>query len=254
MRRGADAGGPFSVSYTTYDDFAWLYDRYWGEHFLTTYERVLRDLFAARVGRERSVLDLACGTGRIAQWLAHEGYKVTGLDGSRRMLEHAQKNAPEATFLCRDMRDFKIINMFHAVLCTFDSINHVMSAQELTNVFNNVYGALRGGGLFVFDVNTEDGFKARWHGTTSITARDHVVAVEQAYDPKRHEGRFSFACFRLEKHRWERTDVVIMEKAYTKVEIERRLAKSLFKSIRAYDAQRDFKLKEVGRLFFVCEK
>ena len=32
------------------------------------------------------------------------------------------------------------------------------------------------------------------------------------------------------------------------------LAKSQFKSIRAYDAQRDFKLKDVGRVFFVCEK
>ncbi len=242
------------MSYTTYDDFAWLYDRYLGEKFLTSYERVLRDLFVSRVGRERSVLDLACGTGRITQWLAREGYKATGLDGSRRMLEYAQRNAPDAIFLCRDMRDFKIINMFHAVLCTFDSINHVMSPQELTSVFNNVYGALRGGGLFVFDVKSEDGFKADWHGTMSITAKDHVVAGEQAYDPKRREGRSSFATFRREKHRWERTDVVIMEKAYTKVEIERRLAKSLFKSIRAYDAQRDFKLKEAGRLFFVCEK
>ncbi len=135
-----------------------------------------------------------------------------------------------------------------------DSINHVMSPQELTSVFNNVYGALRSGGLFVFDVKSEDGFKARWQGTTSITAKDHVVAVESAYDPKRREGRFSLAAFRLEKHRWERTDAVITEKAYTRVEIERRLAKSLFKSIRAYDAQRDFKLKEVGRLFFVCER
>ena len=88
----------------------------------------------------------------------------------------------------------------------------------------------------------------------SITAKDHVLAAEFAYDLKRREGRSSFAAFRCEKHRWERTDVVVMEKAYTKAEIEKRLAKSLFKSIRAYDAQRDFKLKEVGRLFFVCEK
>lgn len=242
------------MSYTVYDEFAWLYERYWGDKFLTDYERVLRDLFAARVKRERSVLDLCCGTGQIAQWLTREGYKVTGIDGSRKMLEHAQKNAPEATFHCRDIRDFKIINMFHAALCNFDSINHVMSLQELSSVFNNVYGALRAGGLFVFDVNTDDGFKARWHGTLSIIAKDHVLAGESAYDPKRREGRMTFAAFRHEKHRWNRIDVVVTEKAYTQVEIERRLARSQFKSIRAFDAQRDFKLKEVGRVFFVCEK
>jgi len=242
------------VSYTTYDDFAWFYDRYLGGTFLSKYERVLRDLFAARVKRERSVLDLCCGTGQITQWLTQEGYKVTGVDGSRKMLEYAQKNAPEATFHCRDIRDFKIINMFHAALCTFDSLNHVMSLQELTSVFNNVYGALRTGGLFVFDVNTDEGFKARWGGTTSIIAKDHVLASEMTYDPKRREGRAAFAAFRREKHRWNRADVVVAEKAYTQTEIERRLAKSQFKSIRAYDAQRDFKLKDVGRVFFVCEK
>jgi SAM-dependent methyltransferase len=242
------------VSYTVYDDFAWFYNRYFGDRFLGVHERVLRDLFATRVKRERSVLDLACGTGQISQWLSREGYKVTGIDGSRQMLEHAQKNAPDATFLARDIRDFKIINMFHAALCTFDSINHVMSLQELTNVFNNVYGALRGGGLFVFDVNTDDGFKARWNGTSSIIAKDHVLASESSYDPKRREGKYVFAAFPRQKRRWQRVDVVIQEKAYSQVEIERRLAKSLFKSIRAYDAQRDFKLKEVGRLFFVCEK
>ncbi len=242
------------MSYAAYDDFAWFYDRYFGSQFLSVHERVLRDLFVSRVKRERSVLDLCCGTGQITQWLAREGYKVTGLDGSRQMLEHAQKNAPDSIFLCRDIRDFKIINMFHAALCTFDSINHVMTPQELTNVFNNVYGALRGGGLFVFDVNTDEGFKARWKGTMSIVAKDHVLAAEPTYDPKRREGRYAFATFRRDRRRWNRTDVVIMERAYTQVEIEKRLAKSLFKSIRAYDAQRDFKLKEVGRLFFVCEK
>ncbi len=242
------------MSYTTYDDFAWFYDRYWGNKFLSRYERVLRDIFLSRVKHEQSVLDLCCGTGQVTQWLSQEGYKVTGLDGSRRMLEYAQKNAPEATFHCRDMRDFKIINMFHAALSTYDSLNHVASLQELTSVFNNVYGALRTGGLFVFDVNTDDGFKARWAGTTSIIAKDHVLAAETSYDPKRREGHATFAAFRHEKHRWNRIDVVVAEKAYTQVEIERRLAKSQFKSIRAYDAQRDFKLKEVGRLFFVCEK
>ncbi len=242
------------MSYTTYDDFAWFYDRYWGDKFLSHYERVLRDLFVSRVKRERSVLDLCCGTGQIARWLTHEGYKVTGVDGSRRMLECAQRNAPEATFICRDVRDFKIIDMFHAALCTFDSLNHVMSLQELTGVFNNVYTALRAGALFMFDINTDDGFKARWAGATSIIAKDHVLAAETSYDPKRREGRATFAAFRREKRRWNRVDVVVLEKAYTQVEIERRLAKSQFKSIRAYDAQRDLKAKEPGRVFFLCEK
>lgn len=40
-------------------------------------------------------LDLACGTGRNALWLAREGWRVTAVDGSPRAIEMVQKNAAE---------------------------------------------------------------------------------------------------------------------------------------------------------------
>ena len=40
----------------------------------------------------RDVIDLGCGTGRYATWLAREGAEATGLDGSRGMLEAARRD------------------------------------------------------------------------------------------------------------------------------------------------------------------
>lgn len=44
------------------------------------------------------VLDAACGTGRHSRHLASRGHRVTGLDVSAEMLEHARREVPEATF------------------------------------------------------------------------------------------------------------------------------------------------------------
>ena len=239
--------------YTAYDHLAWFYDRYMGAGFLDVYRDVLRDLFVSRTRTEANVLDLCCGTGQLSAWLTEQGYHVTGVDGSREMLSLAQHNAPGAQFLCRDVRSFQIVEMFTGALCTFDSLNHVQSLLELGRVFNNVYTALKSGGRFVFDVNTEDGLQERWNSTSSVIEKDHVLAGAMSYDPKRKIATARFAAFR-HRRKWERQDVEICERPFTASEVEKRLAKSFFKNVRFYDARRDFKKPETGRLFFVCEK
>ena len=62
---------------------------------------------------EEAVLEVACGTGRVAIRLAQAGAQVTGLDHSPAMLEVAQsKSAGMANihWVQADMRDFDLIH------------------------------------------------------------------------------------------------------------------------------------------------
>src|SRR5690606_26816745 len=59
----------------------------------------------------RRVLDLGCGTGISAAWLAQNGYRVVGIDNNPYMLAQAQARATPSAFdtldfVQADMRQF----------------------------------------------------------------------------------------------------------------------------------------------------
>ena len=59
---------------------------------------------------EGSVLDLCCGPGRYALEFARRGYRVTGVDGTKFLLDRAKKHAAESgqqvELIHQDMREF----------------------------------------------------------------------------------------------------------------------------------------------------
>jgi SAM-dependent methyltransferase len=99
------------------------------------------------------VLDLCCGSGDLSRELLARGYQVTGLDGSPEMLRYARQRVPRTEFLLEDARSFACEARFDAVLSTYDSLNHILSLEELEAVFANVFRALVPGGLFFFDLH-----------------------------------------------------------------------------------------------------
>lgn len=243
----------FSSRYSDYDPIAWFYDLYWGDVFTDRYFDVVEQTFLAHLKKNSNVLDLCCGSGKLAAAMSGAGYRINGIDGSAALIKIARKNAPNVDFSTRDARSFTIIDKFEGVICTYDSLNHVMDLVSLANVFNNVYGALKKGGLFMFDMTFEEGFRERWKGSASVVEKDHVLATSASYDTGKREGRMNMTTFVLDKA-WKRTDVAIVERCYTKDEITTRLSKSLFRDIKTADSHRDFSKDEVGRIFFTCTK
>ncbi len=100
-----------------------------------------------------SVLELACGTGAILERLDGVADR-TGLDVSAEMLALARARLPGVTFVHGNMRAFDLGRRFDAVLCVFDSLNHLLDFREWESTFAAVADHLEPGGLFVFDVNT----------------------------------------------------------------------------------------------------
>ncbi len=245
------------TSYSDYDRFAWVYNKHWGNDFTQLVLPILENLVLRRLPAKASILDLCCGTGQLAQALIALGYKVTGLDRSEEMLRFARENAPAGEFIRDDARSFKLPDIYHAVVSTFDSLNHIMTLEELTSVFRNVYAALRGGGLFLFDLNMEEGYKACWNDSFGIVEDDHVCVVRSSYRPEERTAQFDATIF-YSQEGWQRSDVTLVQKCYSEAEVQSALKAAGFIEIHAhaYNEQRGLQelTREAERAFFVCQK
>lgn len=246
---------PGAPLYTTYDQFAWCYTRGWGDEYHKQAGAVLEGHVFPRLAPGARVLDLCCGCGNLAVVLLAQGFQVTGIDGSARMLEFARERAPEAEFLIADARTFRFNAAFDAVLSTFDSLNHVLRLEELEAVFRNVHAALRKGGLFVFDLNMLESFETMWRGDMA-DVQDNAVAVTRGrYDPDQRLGRAEVTMFRLDGG-WQRSDVTVFERCYSEDEVCAALERAGFHDLLALDA-RDGGMRGdtgLGRSFFFAVK
>jgi len=246
-----------ATHYSDYDPFAWVYNKHWGNKFVPLAISILEELVLPRLPSRASILDLCCGTGQLSQTLIKRGYRVTGVDGSEGMLCFARENAPDAKFIAADARSFELPDAYHAVVSTFDSLNHVMTLEDLTSVFHHVYAALHEGGLFLFDLNMEEGYRTCWDDNFGIVENDHVCVVRTSYHPYERTARFDATILRLQEG-WQRTDVTLMQKCYSEAEVRSALARVGFIEIQAY-AYDDYGnlaelSTEVDRAFFLCQK
>ncbi len=238
--------------YSDYDRFAWVYDRHWGsgERRLPALER----LMLRHLASDARILDLCCGTGHGTQVLLQRGYRVDGLDGSEEMIRFARDKAPEGNFIIEDVRTFKSPAMYDGVISLFDSLNHVMNLDELTLSFRNVHAALVGGGIFLFDLNMEQGYERRWRGSFGIVEDDYACVVRSGYSKEEKVGRFDATMFRFEKE-WRRSDVTLLQRCYSEEEVKSALGAAGFAGIRSYDMQGEpDESGSAGSMYFVCRK
>ena len=244
--------------YSSYDPFAWMYNKHWGNSFLPFVLPILDNLVLSKLPQKARILDLCCGTGQMAQELKTLGYRVTGIDGSPEMLSYARENAPGVEFLQADARSFELPLKYHAVVSVFDSLNHIMSNRELKSVFVRAYKVLRSGGLFMFDLNTEAGYLYEWNGDFTIVEDDHVCVVRSTYNQKARTADFDATVFRMKDDSWYRDDVVLYQKCHAPASVKSALKAAGFMDIEAYgfDWQSGMKAldKDARRVFFLCRK
>lgn len=126
----------------------------------------------------RSVLDLACGTGRHSLALAHRGYEVTGIDYAPELLDVARAKAgPSVTFALQDVSAIDAGTGFDAAICMWSTFGELPYRAML----DSLRGALRPGGLFVVDTKNypelpDDGM--RTHHSDELLVGDVLVRTE----------------------------------------------------------------------------
>jgi ubiquinone/menaquinone biosynthesis C-methylase UbiE len=106
------------------------------------------------------ILELACGTGRVAIPLAEAGYEIHGLDASSAMLSIAEAKrrdlpdiAASRLFLTEgDMREFAFAIQFDGVYVTFRSFQNLLSPEDQEGCLRCIRRHLRPGGILVLNL------------------------------------------------------------------------------------------------------
>jgi SAM-dependent methyltransferase len=114
---------------------------------------------AERIGGP--VLEYGIGNGRIALPVARHGLDVVGVDLSRAMLadlrERLRAEPAEVRRRVRsvraDMRQARLGRRFPLVLCTFNTVLHLYSREDVERFLARVHAHLTPRGLFVVDMS-----------------------------------------------------------------------------------------------------
>ena len=102
------------------------------------------------------ILDLGCGMGDpIASYLLSKGEKVVGVDGSSRLLNKAQSRHPKVDWVCSDMRTYKPVEKFAAII-TWHSLFH-LSCDDQEGMIEKIGDWLLPNGIFIFTSGDEHG-------------------------------------------------------------------------------------------------
>ncbi len=219
-----------------YGDIARVYDKLnaeldyeaWADFFEKCFDKYLNT-------RPELVLDLACGTGRMTRALAKRGYDMIGVDGSGEMLSEAYAAGGEnILYLMQDMRQLELYGTVGATVCCLDSINYLLTEQDVKRVFSLVHNYLDPNGLFLFDMNTPYKFENTYGNNAYILEdEDENGAVycgwQNEYDSE--SGLCSFYLTLFEEDgdgKYYRSDEKQTERCYTREQVQACLRESGF--------------------------
>jgi SAM-dependent methyltransferase len=175
--------------------------------------------------REGRLLDVACGNGAFAVGMAQRGWQVTGIDQSCDQLTIARERAGDLAIDWRqlDMRALDYQRSFDLVTCWFDSLNYMLTPEDLQAVFKGMYSALKPGGFAVFDMNTIHGIMVGWQRQKAYVQASTPTMLElhrNDCDWDRQIANLHITIFERGKklpdgaYAWRRFDEIHTERAY----------------------------------------
>tara|TARA_Y100000588_G_C14268646_1_gene931204 strand:+ start:3500 stop:4108 length:609 start_codon:yes stop_codon:yes gene_type:complete len=146
---------------------------------------------------EANILDVGCGTGEpIARFLLEKGYKLTGVDASKKMIEVCKKRFPDGKWLLADMRTLDLQEQFDAVIAWHSFFHLPHDDQRVTLKLLATFVSQKG--LLIFttgpeygEVWSDNGGHDLYHASLSseeyeqiLTDNDFKVLTHKIRDPE----------------------------------------------------------------------
>ena len=198
-----------NMTCSAYTGFAAVYDRFmdnvpyaaWAERLA----RLIRMYAPAADGEAFSgggrlrAADIGCGTGTITEMLAQAGFAMTGVDLSPDMLALAQRRADETgsdtLYLCQDMRWLDPGEPFPAMVSVCDSVNYLLTEDDLGAALRSVRQALVPGGVFIFDFLTPARYRQIGDTVIAESREDCAFIWENSWDEETGLNEYALTLF-----------------------------------------------------------
>ncbi len=221
-----------------YERFARVYDTLMADVDYNAWANYIASFLPAGT---LSVADCACGTGEITLRLKRMGHSVTGLDISGEMLRIASEKARAAglaiPFVCQDMRELSLHKRADAVVCACDGVNYLASVASMRRFFQSAYGALKEGGILLFDVSSRHKLSQTLAGNCfGYDDGETAYVWQNCYDPENKLLRMDLSFFLKNGALYERFTETHVQRAHSQTEVEHALAAAGFQEIRVFEA------------------
>ncbi|HSX09069.1 MAG TPA: class I SAM-dependent methyltransferase [Candidatus Saccharimonadales bacterium] len=116
-------------------------------------------IFKELVDKGKTVLDIGCGAGRpVDEYLINQGFAVNGIDISKRMIELAKKNNPQALYEVKDMSLLKEGEYCVNGIVSFYAIFHT-PREKHQDLFTKFASFMPNGGILLITMGASD-----WEG------------------------------------------------------------------------------------------
>ncbi len=166
------------------------------------------------------VLEIGCGTGKLAAMLDLNKIDYTGFDLSPEMIEIAQNRNLNAKFLVDDATTFELGETYDIIICFMDTINYLTTSEQVENTFKQVDNHLKTHGRFLFDIHQEDNID-NFDDYQEIGYIDEVKYIWHSKQiSERHVNHF-FTFIDEDGQIDERHEQMIESKAYYQLKLEK---------------------------------
>lgn len=221
-------------------DLAYIHDAGFGD-FARNSAPGLLEILRQNGTNAGLVVDLGCGSGLWVHELSDAGYDVLGVDISPAMIAIARKRVPRGKFQTGSLLKVKlppcdaVTSLGECLNYLFDEGNSISAVGRL---FRRVYGALKPGGLFIFDI-AEPG-RGKGPRQKHFQGPDWTVLVDVDEDPRTERLTRRITTFRKTGNLYRRDEEIHRLQLYKRGVVARELRSVGFRvrTVGAYGAQR----------------
>lgn len=175
--------------YKSYNKISNWYDEHRSRDL---FEKPYLDIVIDNIKPNGKVLDLGCGMGEpIGKYFIDNGYQLTSIDGSHKLITLAKNRFPQAKFIVKDMREI-FLNKKFDLLIAWNSFFHLPqdNQRKMFQIFEN---HILPSGILLFTSGTSNGEVLSNNGGENL--------YHASLDPSEYKNLLAQHNFKIIKHK-----------------------------------------------------